>query len=777
MAEPIPFKYRAFLSYSHADTRLARRLHRRLEAFRIDKDLIGRPTAHGAVPATLRPIFRDRDDFTAGHTLTDQTIAALDASAALIVLCSPASAKSHYVNEEIRLFKARHPERPVIPVIVDGTPGDPERECFAPALRFKVAADGTVTETPDDELAADVRERGDGFDLAVAKVVARLLDLATDDVFRRAERARRRSATIRNAIIGALALLAVAAMGSAAYAWQQLKTNEAFLEATLRRATEIVNTAVAQAEKYSVPRTATLELLSRAEGLFDDMARLGRPTPALQRQKAWMLIEFARNYEILGDTTKQRERAEEAHRITMTLAVDSGDETALNDLAATHSARGDVLVAQGNLLEALKSYQASVVLRERLTKADPRWARNLAVTYSKLGNVFVAQGNLSEALKFYEASRGIRGILVANDPQNVDLQRDLSIGYSKMGDVLVNQGNLSDALAAYETSLDIDKRLAEVSPDHAGWQHGLSITFSKVGDVFVAHGKLLDAMRSYHAGLAIRERLVKADPSNTRWQSDLSASHGNVGDVFLAHGDLSDALDSYETSHAIADKLAKTDVTNATWQLDLSISHERIGDVLVAQKKQRDALESYQAGLAIRERLAKSDPANSQWQYGLAASHQKVGDVLVAGGNLDDALKSYRTSHDIIDRLVANDSNNADWRRGLSVTYEKIGDIFLIRKHLADALKSYQTALAIRDRMARDDPSNSGWQADLAANYGKLGQVYAALGDNAEALRLFKAGRAIVAPHAASSGHHTWIRYLRGFDAFIARLEQGSAAK
>ncbi len=76
------------------------------------RGLSGRETALGPVPKSLRPIFRDREDFSAGGSLNDQSIAALDASAALIVLCSPASAKSHYVNEEIRLFKHRHPERP-----------------------------------------------------------------------------------------------------------------------------------------------------------------------------------------------------------------------------------------------------------------------------------------------------------------------------------------------------------------------------------------------------------------------------------------------------------------------------------------------------------------------------------------------------------------------------------------------------------------------------------------------------------------------------------------
>ena len=128
MAETVAYRYRAFISYSHADTAWAKWLHRGLEAFRIDRDLVGRETATGSIPKSLRPIFRDRDDFTAGHTLSDQTLAALDASHALIVICSPASAKSHYVTEEIRLFKSRHPERPVIPLIVDGKPGRGRRQ-------------------------------------------------------------------------------------------------------------------------------------------------------------------------------------------------------------------------------------------------------------------------------------------------------------------------------------------------------------------------------------------------------------------------------------------------------------------------------------------------------------------------------------------------------------------------------------------------------------------------------------------------------------------------
>jgi hypothetical protein len=53
-----PLKYRAFLSYSHRDGAAAKRLHNRLEAYRIDRDLVGRTTAMGPIPKRLRPIFR-----------------------------------------------------------------------------------------------------------------------------------------------------------------------------------------------------------------------------------------------------------------------------------------------------------------------------------------------------------------------------------------------------------------------------------------------------------------------------------------------------------------------------------------------------------------------------------------------------------------------------------------------------------------------------------------------------------------------------------------------
>src|ERR1700680_13343 len=103
-------KYRAFLSYNRADAGVARRVRGRLERFRIDRELVGRPTRVGPVPEALRPIFRNRHDVFTRPSLGAGTVAALADSAAFILLASPHSARSKYVNKQVRLFKSRHPE-------------------------------------------------------------------------------------------------------------------------------------------------------------------------------------------------------------------------------------------------------------------------------------------------------------------------------------------------------------------------------------------------------------------------------------------------------------------------------------------------------------------------------------------------------------------------------------------------------------------------------------------------------------------------------------------
>jgi tetratricopeptide (TPR) repeat protein len=524
----VPFKYRAFLSYSHRDAGWAKWLHGRLEAFHFDKYLVGRETSVGPVPRTLRPIFRDREDFSGGHTLTGATVAALDASAALIVLCSPIAASRPAVNEEVRLFRSRHPDRPVIPVIIEGTVPDN----LPPALRFELAADGSVTDRPITILGPDLREAADGKTLGVAKTIAGLTGLSADDVFRRAERARRRQRGIWGGFAAFCLLLAILASGSAVYAWQQLKTNEAFLSATLKTATDIVDTAVAQAEKYRVPRAATLELLNKAEGLFDDMARYGRPTPELQYQKAWMLIQFARNYAALGDSNKEHSRAEDAyHLLAGLVAAKPKDTEYQRGLAAAYEEVGDVQVKQGDLAAAVKSFSDSLAIRKGLAQSDPgnaRWQRILSLSLEKVGDVQMAQGDLAGALKSYGDRLAIMQRLVQSDHGNAGWQRDLSASYSRVGNAQMAQGDLADALKSYGDSLAIIQRLAQSDPGNAGWQRDLSVCYGKLGDVFAEQGDIEEAIKNYRLALGLVDRLIEIDSTNVLWQDDLVEYNYNL---------------------------------------------------------------------------------------------------------------------------------------------------------------------------------------------------------------------------------------------------------
>ena len=625
-------KYRAFISYSHADTSWAKWLHRAVESFSIDKDLVGRETATGAIPKALRPTFRDRDDFTAGHTLTDQTLAALDTSAALIVICSPTAAESHYVNEEIRLFKSLHRERPVIPLIVGGKPGDAEAECFPPAMKFKIDTDGKVTNQPVEPLAADAREEGDGKSLALAKVVAGLLDVSSDDIFRRAERERRRKGRIRMGIVAALTFLAVAASGSAVYAWQELKTNEAFLSATLERATDIVNTAVAQAETYGVPRKATLALLGQAEGMFDDMARLGHPTPELRLRKAWMLIEFARNYAVLGDSGRWQERAAAAQRLLSTLAMENPDEIDYQQgLAAADEVLGNVRLAQGNLAEALESYNASLAIIDHLAKIDldnvTVWQRDLAVDHSRIGAVLLSQGKQGEALQSYRRAIEFAEAIVKADPSNTGWLRDLSVAYNQVGQVLLQQGNSEQTLPLFQKSF------------------------------------------------AIRESLVKLEPENPVRQRDLSSSYQWIGSALMQQNKFADALDSYQAELTIAKRLAKTDPDNATWQRDLAGAYEKVGEALQAEGKLAEALTSFESSLAIADGLARADPKNLIWQRASAFSRGRVAGVLAEQGDTSRALEEYWQARDVIASLLQRSPDNADLSDDLAEYSAEIANI------------------------------------------------------------------------------------------------------
>ena len=98
------YKYKAFISYSHDDDRWANWLHRSLESYRPPKHLVGQVTDHGPIPRLLAPVFRDRDELSTATDLGKVLNESLEQSACQIIICSPAAARSRWVNEEILAF-------------------------------------------------------------------------------------------------------------------------------------------------------------------------------------------------------------------------------------------------------------------------------------------------------------------------------------------------------------------------------------------------------------------------------------------------------------------------------------------------------------------------------------------------------------------------------------------------------------------------------------------------------------------------------------------------
>jgi tetratricopeptide (TPR) repeat protein len=319
VAEVAAFKYRAFLSYSHRDQAWCKWLHSALEGYRIDKDLVGRETSVGPAPRTLRPIFRDREDFSAGHSLTQQTLAALEASQFLIVICSPNSAQSQYVDEEIRRFKALGRADRVIPLIVDGEPGDPTRECFPPALRFKLGPDGRLTEEREEPI-----EVQGSLDAALKNYLASLAILEH--------------------------LVAI-------------KPNEIYWLQNLPRVLDKV------------------ALVFEAQGKTDEALELHRKLLALTELFAaadpsdrWLQQILSTTHNRIGDLLLARDAVDEAlEHFRTALAIrerlalaEPQNTTRQRDLALAYSKIAGVLLQQGKLDEAIERYRASLVISERL---------------------------------------------------------------------------------------------------------------------------------------------------------------------------------------------------------------------------------------------------------------------------------------------------------------------------------------------------------------------------------------------------------------------------
>lgn len=511
-------RYRAFLSYSHKDAAAAGRLHRRLEAYRMPRRLVGREGAYGPVPGRLWPIFRDREELPAATDLSETVRDALARSGALIVLCSPAAAASLWVAEEIRVFRELHPGRPVLAAVLEGDPPD----CFPPALRA-FGRDGTWHEP----LATDLRRERDGARLGLLKLVAGITGVGLDDLVQRD--AARRVRRVMAVTAGALAAMLVMAV-------------LALVALTARREAESQR---AEAERQRAAAEGQIEfMLTELRSRLRGVGRI----EIMEAVNASVLRYYAAQGELQGlpaDTLGRR-----AHML---------------------HAIGEDHIAQGDMDSALGVFrQAHRVTAEQLARSpdDPRLLHEHAGSEYWIGRVYELRRDWPRAQLQFNLFSAATQRLIRLEPDNPDYMLAVGGAAINLGNVQF-QGARDYAAAqrSYEQAAQWFARAAGARPAETHIRWDLANAHAHLADSFFMREMWRESLEARLRQYRIVERLHRAEPANFETGFRFALAQRAVSRSYAKVGDRDNARLRMFSAHDWAQRLAARDPRNADWLL------------------------------------------------------------------------------------------------------------------------------------------------------------------------------------------------------------------
>lgn len=557
--------YRAFISYSHADKACADWLHRALEGYRVPGKLVGGTTAVGKVPARLTPIFRDRDELPAAGELSGELHRALQESLFLIVIASPAAASSRWVNEEVRQFKQLHGEGRVLAVIASGEPGAGDgRECFPPALRFRLAADGTVSDQPVEPLAADLRPGGDGKRLAKLKLVAGLTGLPLDTLVQREAARRQRRLAALASVAGVLAIvmsvLAITAVRGQAEAQRQRAEADGLIEFML---TDL--------------RTR-LEPVGRLE-IFDSVG---------QRALAY----YAKQDLERLDRNALGRRARALHLV--------GEVSEL---------RGD---SEGALVAFREAERSTAQLLQR-NPEDPQQIYDHAQSAFWVGYIAWKRGQWAEAERHFGDYDRLAASLVAIDPGNAEWQGEQSSAWTNLGVLYHRTGRFPEAIDNFRKALTASTALATSAPDPER-QWTLAQAHAWLADALLGGWQFDAAMDQRRLELAVYERMLVDDPRHARAREGRAVAIGRISDLHLLKGEPAQAVEAATAAHATITGLTQDDPGNRLWHEISVASGNQLTESLLMAGRLEEAGRSNRWALERAAKLVAIDPSVQSWR-------------------------------------------------------------------------------------------------------------------------------------------------------------------
>lgn len=497
---PAAARYWGFVSYSHKDSVQGRRLHAQLERYVLPRRLVGRETARGVTPRRLAPIFRDREEFPAAHDLGVEVRAALSVSRVLVVICSPNAAASPWVAREIELFRALHPDRPILAALIAG---EPDTAFPAP---LSVGA---------EPLAADFRPDRDGRRLALLKLVAGMAGVGLDELVQRDAQRRVRSVTA----VTVVSVIAALTMG--------------------------LLTAFALNARDEAERQRG-ESESLVEFMMTDLRAKLTPTQRLAVQSA--VSQRALDY-YAGQDPKRLEATSLARRARV-----------LSALGADAEGRGDLATAGARLRE---SYAVSSRLLAA-EPDNPQRLYDQAQNEYWLATVAYRQDRSAEARAGYERYRDLAGRLTRIRPDSIEYRQELGYAEGNLCTLAVNADDKAASARHCAASLkvmqDVDARMVEARRRQAA---NLINRHAWMAEAYKVNGDIARAIAERAAEEKILDVEMARHPDDRVLQGHWVALKQAQGGLAYLSGDSPQALAHLAAARARAADLIAFDADKA----------------------------------------------------------------------------------------------------------------------------------------------------------------------------------------------------------------------
>ncbi len=723
-------KYAAFISYSSIDRAMGEQVQRALESYVVPAPLRGQDFGRGPVPKRITPIFRDRWDADASADLGATLHSALQASDALIVLCSPAAARSAWVGEEIRAFKRSGKQERIFSVLIGGVPDRFDSDhhpqgAFPPALFERLDEAGAEYLAEDHEpLAPDARPEGDGLHFTVLKLVAALTAIPLTTLTQRQAEAERRERNIARWIAGVMTVLALGVAVSAWMSWRASVVARMRLENAVEMAARRVDDAAGFQDRYGVPSKVIHELLDGAKKDFEELTQDASETPTLGLQRARLDRLLAQLYESVGDGTQHEAMASRAFDHLQAIPTERRIDAPSTWFARLPTARG-VKTERALAQEALGQAKAARGDSSGARSAFQSMARGAdeLVTFSADANAPIlaanARSHLSrlsyESADIETALRELRSAekILSSHPSTPEIAGELAKTRSDEAEMLLELGRHTEALAQQRSAVETLEHIPNPTP---GIRRLLAATLARRGDMrWAALRDLNGARTDYMKAQSLFEDLLAEDEARTDIKRDLSLARERAGDALLQAGDIAGAEKAFIACLNLRRELVAHDRSNSEWRRDLSVALERMGDVSSLQGRHEAARTAFSEALSLREAALNAAATDIVATRDLAVVWMRLGKALAnAHTPLSEIDAAYAKAISLLSPLVEKASAESRWRRDLAVAYAERGEARRHAGKISGAGSDIRAALDLITGLRETEPNDAQLAQDEA---------------------------------------------------------------